>query len=371
MKDPRLTKLAQLLVHYSTRVKKGDFVLVSGDEIALPLLKEVVREALIAGGHVETLITSQEISEIKLRHATEDQLLEPHFIMESVIAKADVWIFSWGSRNTRINSSIPGERLKLSSRGAASWRRIYSARMASGQLRWCGTQFPTHADAQEASMSLTEYEDFVFGAGLLDALDPLAEWRRISEEQQRWVDYLDRVSDLHIVSRDTDLRLSVAGRKWINCDGAVNFPDGEIFTSPLEDSVEGHIAFSFPGIFAGKEIEDIRLEVRAGRVVDARASKGEDLLHALLQTDEGASRFGEVAIGTNYRITRFTRNMLFDEKIGGTVHLAIGDSIGESGGLNTSAIHWDMLCDMRTGGTILADGRVIYRDGRLLPEVLG
>ncbi|MCU0612313.1 MAG: aminopeptidase [Candidatus Eisenbacteria bacterium] len=370
MKDPRLARLARVLVHYSTKVAPNDFVLVSGDEVTLPFLTEVVREATQAGGHVETLINSQEVGEMRLRHATDEQLLEASFIMESVIGKADVWISSWGSRNTRINSSIPAERLKLSSRGAASWRRVYSERMGNGQLRWCGTQFPTHADAQEASMSLNEYEDFVFGAGLLNADDPIREWQRISAEQSRWVDFLDGKKELHILAKDTDLRVAVAGRKWINCDGSMNFPDGEVFTSPVDDAIDGFITFSFPGIYAGKEIEGIRLQISAGRVVNATASKGEDLLHALLATDDGASRFGEVAVGTNYNIAKFTRNMLFDEKIGGTVHMAIGDSMGEAGGINKSAIHWDMLCDMRTGGTISADGQVFYRDGRFLPEVL-
>ena len=370
MKDPRLLQLARVLVHYSTRVKNGDFVLVSGDQVTIPLLCEVAREAIEAGGHVETLINSQEIGETRLKHSTEEQLKESSFIMETVIARADVWISSWGSLNTRINSNVPSERIKLAAQGNTAWRRVYSDRMASGSLRWCGTQFPTHADAQEASMSLADYEDFVFGAGLLDADDPIAEWRRVSEEQARWVDFLNTKRELHIVSRGTDLRVGIGGRRWINCNGSLNFPDGEVFTSPVDDAIDGHITFSFPGIYAGKEIEGIRLEVAAGRVEKATATKGEDLLRSLLATDAGASRFGEVAIGTNYNITKFTRNMLFDEKIGGTVHLAVGDSMGEAGGINKSAIHWDMLCDMRDGGTVTADGQVFYRDGRFLHEVL-
>ncbi|MBN1425873.1 aminopeptidase [Candidatus Fermentibacteria bacterium] len=370
MNDPRLSKLAQVLVHYSTKVKKGDFVLVSGDEVTIPLLCEVTREAIAAGGHVETLISSQEIGEVRLKHSTEEQLIESSLIMETVLAKADAWISAWGSLNTRMSSNVPADRIKLAAQGATPWRRIYSDRTASGALRWCGTQFPTHADAQEASMSLADYEDFVFGAGLLDAEDPIGQWQSVHAEQEQWIQFLNRVKELHIKADGTDLRVSVGGRRWINCDGSMNFPDGEVFTSPVDDAIDGHITFSFPGIYAGKEIEGIRLRVAAGRVVEATATKGEDLLQALLATDDGASRFGEVAIGTNYQITKFTRNMLFDEKIGGTVHLAIGDSMGEAGGINKSAIHWDMLCDMRNGGTVSADGRVFYRDGRFLPEVL-
>lgn len=370
MKDPRLSALAKVLVHYSTRVSPGDFVLLSGEDVTIPLMVELAREALEAGGHVETIISAEALREVKLRYAPEEELLAGSFIMESVVPKADVWISLWGTRNTRGSSNIPAERIKLSARGQAPWRAVFSQRIAEGTLRWCGTQFPTYADAQEASMSLTEYEDFVFRAGLLHTEDPLREWQRIHEEQERWVEFLGSKQQLHIQGPGTDLWVGIQGRRWINCSGKNNFPDGEIFTSPVEDAVDGHITFSFPGIYAGKEVEGIRLQVRAGRVVEASAAKGEDLLLALLDTDEGARRFGEVAIGTNYMITKFTRNMLFDEKIGGTVHLAIGDSLGETGGKNKSAIHWDMLCDMRSGGTITADGVLFYRDGKLIPEVL-
>ncbi len=370
MKDVRLSKLAKLLVNYSARVKKGDFVFVMCDEAATPWMCEVVKEAILAGAHVETLLNSGEVGEIRLRYGSEEQLKESNFLMENMLAKADVWLTAWATRNTKANSSIPAERIKWSSQGAASWRKFYSERMGNGSLRWCGTQFPTHADAQEASMSLSEYEDFVYGAGLLDSEDPVAEWKRISLEQEKWVRYLDKKEELHILSEETDLKVSIKGRKWQNCDGRENFPDGEIFTSPVEDAIDGYITFSFPGIYSGKEIEGIRLEVRDGKVVKATAKKGEDLLKSLLETDEGACRFGEVAIGTNYGIQKFTRNMLFDEKIGGTVHLAIGDSMPEAGGKNSSTIHWDMLCDMRNGGKIYADGELFYENGRFLEEVL-
>jgi len=242
--------------------------------------------------------------------------------------------------------------------------------MGDGSLRWCGTQFPTYADAQEASMSLNEYEDFVYGAGLLDMEDPVSEWKKISAYQDRWVKYLNTKKELHFLSEGTDIKVKVEGRKWINCDGKANFPDGEIFTSPIENGIDGYITFSFPGIYMGKEIEGIRLEIVEGKVVKATAQKGEDLLKMLIETDEGASYFGEVAIGTNYGIKKFTKNMLFDEKIGGTIHMAIGDSDPEAGGLNRSSIHWDMLCDMRNGGKIYADGELFYENGQFKEEIL-
>lgn len=184
------------------------------------------------------------------------------------------------------------------------------------------------------------------------------------------VDYLNTKKKLQIIAQNTDLKMSLEGRTWINCDGKSNFPDGEVFTAPLEDSVEGEIRFSFPGIYAGKEIEDIRLEFKGGQVVNASAAKGEELLNSLLNTDEGAKRIGEIAIGTNYNIQRFTKNMLFDEKIGGTVHAALGEAIAGTGGKNSSGIHWDLLCDLKAGGKIYADGELFYENGYFIQEII-
>jgi aminopeptidase len=370
MSDIRLNKLAKLLVNYSTEIKDGEFVFVSSEEVATPWMVEVVKEAVKAGAHVETLLNSQEIAEAKLKYSTDKQLQEENIMMKIMLEKADVWLSAWGGRNTKVNSNIDSKKLQLSLKGASSWRKIYSEGMGNGTLRWCGTQYPTYSDAQEASMSFSDYEDFVYGAGLLGCEDPVAEWKKISAEQERWVKYLDTKKELHILSEGTDIKVNVDGRKWINCDGRVNFPDGEIFTSPVENSIDGYITFSFPGIYSGKEIEGITLQIEKGKVIKATAKKGEDLLQALLTTDEGASFFGEVAIGTNYGIKQFTRNMLFDEKIGGTIHMAIGDSMPEAGGKNRSTIHWDMLCDMRSSGKILADGELFYENGKFINDIL-
>lgn len=370
MSDSRLDKLATLLVNYSAKVKPGDFVYIQCDEAALPWMKAVAREAVKAGAHVEYQLTSEEVDEILVKHASEDQLKEERFMKKNVLEKADVWLTAWGGRNTRTLTNIPGEKLKANLQGAASWRKVYSERMGNGSLRWCGTMFPTQAEAQEASMSLSDYEDFVYGAGLLDSEDPVAEWKRISAEQDRWVKYLNTKKELHFVAEGTDIKARIEGRKWINCDGRVNFPDGEIFTSPIEDSVEGYVTFSFPSIYMGQAVEGIRLEVKEGKVVKAEAKVGEELLKSLLATDEGASYFGEVAIGTNYGIKNFTSNILFDEKIGGTFHMAIGDSFPEAGGKNKSSLHWDMICDMRNGGKIYADGELFYENGQFIKEIL-
>ena len=370
MADQRLNKLAKLLIDYSAEVKEGDIVYVCADEVATPWVIEVVKEATKKGAHVEYTLESDEIKEIQLKYGSEKQLKSGNMIYESILSKADVWLTAWGNRNTRMLSRIDSNKLKIHQQGASAWRKIYSDRTGDGSLRWCGTQYPTYADAQEASMSMSEYEDFVYGAGLLDSEDPVSEWKKISKEQELWVKYLDSKSSLHIVSEGTDIMIGIKGRKWINCDGKQNFPDGEIFTSPLENNINGYITFSFPGIFAGRQIEGIKLEVKDGKVINATAKKGEELLKSLLETDEGSSFFGEVAIGTNYGIKDFTSNMLFDEKIGGTVHMAIGDSMPEAGGKNKSSLHWDMLCDMRNGGKIYADGELFYENGKFIDSIL-
>ncbi len=215
-------------------------------------------------------------------------------------------------------------------------------------------------------MSLAEYEDFVFQACFVGKPDPVAEWRRVAKEQERIVNYLNAKKTIKVEGKDTDLTVAVSGRKWINCCGLRNMPDGEVFTGPVEDSAQGRIRYSYPAIYGGKEVVDVRLEFKDGKVTEARAEKGEDLLQAMIAMDEGAKRIGEFAIGTNYGVQRFTKNTLFDEKIGGTIHLALGFSIPESGGVNQSGIHWDMVCDLKEGGRIFADGEKFYEDGKFL-----
>jgi aminopeptidase len=218
-------------------------------------------------------------------------------------------------------------------------------------------------------MSLSEYEDFVFNAGLLNEADPLAGWRRMSESQQRLADHLNGKSDYHVAAANgTDIRMSVAGHRWINCDGHENFPDGEVFTGPVIDSVNGVVNFSFPAVHHGREVQDVHLKFRDGKVIEASASKGQDFLYSMLDTDAGSRFLGECAIGTNYNIKRYTKNTLFDEKIGGTVHFALGAGYPESGNKNVSGLHWDMVVDLRTGGYIEIDGVKISENGKFLRE---
>jgi aminopeptidase len=246
---------------------------------------------------------------------------------------------------------------------------IFMKRAAEGALKWVGTQYPSAACAQDAEMSESEYEDIVFNAGLLNKPDPVAAWKQVSERQQRLADLLTGKSEYRVVSSNgTDVRMSVAGHSWINCDGHENFPDGEVFTGPVVDSVEGQINFSFPAVHHGRECDGVKLTFRHGRVVHASADKGEDFLVSMLDMDAGSRFLGECAIGTNYDITRYTRNTLFDEKIGGTVHFALGAGYPETGNTNQSGLHWDMVVDLRKGGYVEIDGEKILVDGRFTPE---
>jgi aminopeptidase len=255
--------------------------------------------------------------------------------------------------------------MKLRQEATKAVNKAYFERTASGAMRRSLCQFPTQAGAQEAGMSLREYEQFVYSACRLDEDDPVAAWLEVRKEQQRYVDRLNVCNDIHYKSADVDIRFSCKGRTWINSDGKANMPSGEVFTGPIEDSVNGRVKFTYPAIVMGNEVEGVELTVKDGRVERWSAKRGQDLLDHIFTLD-GARYFGEVAVGTNYRIQRFTKNILFDEKIGGTIHMAIGQSYIQTGGKNQSPIHIDLIADMKNGGEITADGEVIYRDGKFV-----
>lgn len=371
MKDLRLEKLAEVLVNYSTNVSEGDNVCISAEYGALPFIKEVSRVAIKKGAFVKYFVDIPEIEEGLLKNGNRNQISQPNFRFGEC-AKSDVWISAWGTNNVQSLKNIDTNNLKLRRIGNTKNRKIYNKRSALGELRWCGTQFPLNGDAQYASMSLDEYEDFVYSAGFLDKDDPVSEWRKLEKFQQKWIDYLDTKKELHIISKNTNIRVGIKGRKWINCCGKENFPDGEIFTSPEENNINGFITFSYAAIINGNEFEKVKLEVENGLIINVNCKNEEmkERLMSYIDTDEGSKRFGEVAIGTNYGIKKFTRNILFDEKIGGTIHMAIGAAMPEAGGVNESAIHWDMINDMTECGQICADGQCFYKNGRFIDEVL-
>jgi aminopeptidase len=271
--------------------------------------------------------------------------------------------------NTRALSGVDPARQARASRARERLRNRYLERAAAGEFSWVVTAFPTNAAAQEAGMSLSEYERFVYGAGYLDDPDPVGRWRAFGEELTKLADWLGTKSEIRIVADGTDLTIGVGGRRWIPSQGKENFPDGEVFTGPVETSVEGQVSFTYPANFQGRVIEDIRLRFAGGEVVEATASRGQDFLREMVGMDPGACRVGEFAFGMNAAIREFTGHTLFDEKIGGTIHLALGKSYPETGGRNESALHWDLVCDLREGSEGYADGELIYQNGRFLPDL--
>ena len=367
MIDARLEKLAGVLVGYSTAVRPGDLVRLAGAAVGRPLLSALYRAVVRAGGHPFLSVSFDECQETRLLEASEEQLRYANPIDLFTVDAIDVSISLWGDDNTKSLTAADPRRQGLAAQARRPMMSRFFQRAAEGKLRWCGTQFPCQSAAQDAEMSLSAYEDFVFRAGLLHLDDPPAAWRRLSERQQRLADFLQDKHEIRFLTpQGTDLRLAVEGRRWINCDGHENFPDGEVFTGPIEDAVEGTVCYSFPAVHGGREVDGIRLTFRHGRVVDAAATKGESFLIAMLDQDVGARTLGEIAIGTNYSIERYTKNTLFDEKIGGTFHAAVGAAYPETGAKNESGLHWDMVCDLRQGGRIYADGELIAENGRFL-----
>lgn len=367
MPDPRLEKLADVLVNYSTAVKPGDLVRITGPIVGRALVSAIYGAVLRAGGNPVVVMQPDECAELKLALGSDAQLRFEDPLAQHAIETIDVSISMWGQDNTKALSGFAPAKQALVSQARKKYLATFMQRFGDGKLRWVGTQFPCHAAAQDAEMSLSAYEDFVFRAGLLHLDDPAAAWQEISARQQRVVDFLNTKRELRFVTpAGTDLRVAVAGRTWINCDGHENFPDGEVFTGPIEDATQGVVQYSFPAVHGGREVDGIRLEFRDGKVVDASAAKGEDFLIAMLDQDAGARVLGEIAIGTNYSITRYSKNTLFDEKIGGTFHAALGAAYPESGGKNESGLHWDMVCDLRAGGQIFADGQLISQNGCFL-----
>jgi len=366
MRDPRIENLAKILVNYSTKVKEGEKVMIRGfplDPIATPLIKEIYREVIRAGGHPHIAVDLEGIDYIFLTEASEQQLKQPDLISKLVAEEFDVDIRIGCNTNTRSLSNVNPDAQKLVARGSAGVNEKWWQRISSGELRFVVSRYPTNAYAQDANMSLTEFSDFFYHCSFADLEDPLSQWEQMREDQERLVKWLEGKRHVQIKGKSIDLEMSIMDRKFISCHGNANVPDGEIFTGPAEDSVNGVVSFSFPCIWSGVEVDGVELIFEKGKVVKANAEKNEKFLLAMLSTDEGAQRLGEFGIGTNHQIKQFTRNMLFDEKIGGTVHLALGDGYPESGSENKSTIHWDMLCDMREGGQIFVDGELFYESG--------
>jgi aminopeptidase len=366
--DPRLARLAHVIVDYSLELGEGDVVVIQGPAIAEPLIVETARAALAAGAVPHVRATVQGVDEAYLTAASDAQLdYLPEYALDEMEA-IDARISIHAAWNTRELSGVDPAKLARRSRAAQPLMARFMDRSSAGELRWCVTAYPCEAFAQDADMAIDAYADFVYRAGWLHLDDPAAAWRTYADRLAGLAERISRVQTLRVVAEDTDLTVGVGGRTWIASRGERNFPDGEVFTGPVESETNGDVRFSFPAVMGGREVQDVRLRFEDGRVVRSEAASGADYLEQMVGLDDGASILGEFAIGTNYNVTQFTKQILFDEKIGGTCHMALGAGYPDTGSTNVSGLHWDMVCDLRDGGEIHADGEVIYRDGAFLPS---
>ena len=359
------TRYAHLLTHYCLDLQPGDRLLVQSTTLAEPLIREVYREGLRLGAHVLVDISFREQERIFFAEAGTDQLNYVSPLYDRAMREFEAFLYIRAPYNLRENHATDPEKARLRQAATAEARNVYFERTGDGRMRRSLCQFPTQASAQEAGLALEEYEAFVYEACRLTDPDPAAAWLEVRRGQQIVVDHLNECTEVRYRNERTDIRFNTTGRRWINSDGRTNMPSGEVYTSPVEDSVQGVVHFDYPAIYRGREVRGVTLWVTDGEVQKWTADRGQDVLDEVFALP-GARRFGEAAIGTNYRIRRFTKNILFDEKIGGSIHMTIGQSYLQAGGKNQSSIHWDLIADMRSGGEIYADEEKIYADGRFL-----
>jgi aminopeptidase len=366
VRDQRADALARILVEYSTAVQAGDVCLIESETAAEPLTLSIYEHVLRAGGLPIVNLAMEGQAPLFYSLASDEQIDWVSPTAKWAAEEADVRFRILADTNTRELSAIDPARQTRRQRATKGLMERMMDRTAAGDFRWALTLFPTHAYAAEAEMSLADYEHFFYRACLCDRDDPVAAWQRQSEDIQRLADWMEGKEEVHIQGPGTDLRLNISGRTFIAAEGKRNMPDGEFFTGPVEDSASGEVEFSYPAVYGGREVAGVKLRFEQGKVVDATAERNEQFLIETLDTDEGARRLGELGIGANYGIERFTKEILLDEKIGGTVHLAVGMSYPETGGKNDSAVHWDMVCDLRQGGSIRVDGQELQVDGRFV-----
>lgn len=362
-----LVKYSNLILDYCVGVKKFDEVAIYASTEAFPLVRELWKGVVVRGGYPRLVLTDDILTEILYRYAPPELLSYTSPIDKFIMERINVRISILSPTHSKPLVGIDPDRLRVRSKAMSEIREVFMRRDATGDLRWVVAPYPTRAMAQEAGMSIIEFEEFVYRAVKLYSENPVNAWIQQAEMQKKVIALLSKIDELRIVDSDTDLTLKIGGRIWINDDGKNNMPGGEVFTAPHEDSAEGRIVFSYPAIYSGFEVEGVKLEFRRGEVVNASAIKGEEFLKKLLEVDDGAKRVGELAFGLNYDITQFTKEILFDEKIGGTMHLALGAAYLRTGGVNKSSIHWDMIKDMRRG-RVYADGDLVYENGRFIED---
>lgn len=360
-------KYAQVLVDYSVDVQKGELVMITAQSFeAKDLVKAIYKRVLEKGAHPIVKTALGDLGEVFLKYASDEQLdyIDPIAKME--YETVDKFISLGAPLNTK--NMARADLTKLSRRGKATKQlsEVLMKRSAEGTAKWVIADVPTNALAQEAKMSLDEYSEFLFKSCYLDLDNPVDKLKELDEKQTRWANYLNNIKEIHITGEKTDITFNVEGRKWISCSGLNNYPDGEVFTSPVEDGINGEIYFDYPQNYRGNSALGVHLWIENGLVVKAEAERGEEFLHAMINMDEGSHGIGEIAIGTNDEIQEITGNILFDEKIGGAIHMAVGASYPETGGKNVSGLHWDMIKNMKNGGKIYADGKLIYENGKMI-----
>lgn len=363
MKDPRVDKLADLLVDYSLDIQPGQRVMLQGDIGGEPLMSAVMGKCLQKGAFPFFVPYYSKYFENIFRYAKPDMfegLLKPY---KHLVETFDARVYIYGEQNTRVASQFDPDLVSRYYSEHSKVPNIMLEREAKCEMEWVASLFPTQAYAQDANMNLTDYEDFVYTACMPDPDDPVGYWKKVAARQEKAVEWFKGKKRVHVTAPGTDLTLSIEGRPFVNCACQENVPDGEIYTSPVENSANGFVHFTYPTLYEGFEVDNVRLEFKDGKVVKAAADKNEVFLLNKLDTDAGARYLGEFAIGTNEGINRFTGQILFDEKINGSFHIAVGHGFAESLCENESSVHWDMICDLRNGGEITVDGELFYKDG--------
>lgn len=360
-------KYAEVLVDYSTDVQKGDLVIIRAESFETKeLVRAVYKRVLQRGGNPIVRPALGDMAELFIKYAEGEQLDYVDPITKLEYEVVDKYISIGGPLNTKNMARVDLDKLSRRGKATKQLSEMLMGRSARGEAKWVIADVPTHALAQEAKMSLDDYSEFLFKSCYLDLDDPVAMLKELDAKQTAWANYLNNVKKLHITGEKTDITFNVEGRKWISCAGMNNYPDGEVFTSPVEDGINGEIYFDYPQNYRGNEAHGVHLWIENGKVVKATAEKGEEFLNAMLDMDEGSRGIGEIAVGTNDRIQEITGNILFDEKIGGAIHMAVGASYPETGGKNVSGLHWDLIKNMKNGGKIYADDVLIYENGKFI-----
>lgn len=371
MADMRVSNFAKILVERCTRVESGDRILIEATTAAEPLVRELYIQILEKGGHPQALLQLPDMfypghEDLLLMHGNDSQLDYVPVFQKLAYEEFEGRVRIHSATNTRSQTNIDSSKIQRRAKSTGIITQTQMRRGAKGVFKWVTTLYPTNGYAQDAEMSFSQYEDFVFRAVHANEKNPVAFWKKVEKDQQGAVEFMAGKDQIEIRGPNVELKLSVKGRNFMNSSGTFNMPDGEIFTGPVEDTLNGWVKYTYPAIYNGVAVEGAELTFTDGKVTNAQATKNLDFLLKMLDSDAGSRYIGEFAIGTNFEIDQFTGQILFDEKIGGSFHMALGAGYPETGSKNKSAVHWDMICDLRTDSEILVDGELFYKNGKIV-----